>query len=146
MALGARQGDVLSYVLRSAFSMLLVGLAGGLAGAFALTHVLKSLDIPFCRFFPAQPATQEDPEQRSISLALERIGVRHLPECSCLVGGEPITKTNAEVFRPFASPNASSKIGAEQAESAASYARSLMAASLLLIVPGASCRDSKWIR
>ncbi|MGH9163115.1 MAG: FtsX-like permease family protein [Vicinamibacteraceae bacterium] len=42
MALGARQGDVLSYVLRSAFSMLLVGLAGGLAGAFALTHVLKS--------------------------------------------------------------------------------------------------------
>jgi ABC-type antimicrobial peptide transport system permease subunit len=43
MALGARQGDVLSYVLRSAFSMLIVGLAGGLAGAFALTRVLKSL-------------------------------------------------------------------------------------------------------
>lgn len=43
MALGARQADVLSYVLRSAFSMLLVGLAGGLVGAFALTRVLKSL-------------------------------------------------------------------------------------------------------
>jgi putative ABC transport system permease protein len=43
MALGARPGDVLSYVLRSAFAMLIVGLAGGLAGAFALTRVLKSL-------------------------------------------------------------------------------------------------------
>jgi len=43
MALGARQGEVLSYVLRGAFSMLLAGLAAGLAGAFALTRVLKSL-------------------------------------------------------------------------------------------------------
>ena len=43
MALGARPGDVLSHVLRNAFSMLVVGLAGGLAGAFALTRVLKSL-------------------------------------------------------------------------------------------------------
>ena len=44
MALGARPGDVVStYVLRSALSMLLVGLAAGLAGAFALTRALKSL-------------------------------------------------------------------------------------------------------
>ncbi len=43
MALGARSGDVLSHILRSAFSMLLVGLAGGLAGAFVLTRALKSL-------------------------------------------------------------------------------------------------------
>jgi putative ABC transport system permease protein len=43
MALGARPGDVLSHILRSAFSMLLVGFAAGLAGAFALTRVLKTL-------------------------------------------------------------------------------------------------------
>jgi predicted permease len=43
MALGARPGDVVSHTLRSALSMLLVGLAAGLAGAFALTRVLKSL-------------------------------------------------------------------------------------------------------
>jgi len=43
MALGARSSDVLSHILRSAFSMLIVGLAGGLAGAFALTRVLKGL-------------------------------------------------------------------------------------------------------
>ena len=43
MALGARKGDVLTYILRSAISMLIVGFAGGLAGAFALTRVLKSL-------------------------------------------------------------------------------------------------------
>ncbi|HVP45502.1 MAG TPA: FtsX-like permease family protein, partial [Bryobacteraceae bacterium] len=42
MALGARQGDVLSHVLRSAFSTILIGLGAGLAGAFALTRVLKS--------------------------------------------------------------------------------------------------------
>jgi putative ABC transport system permease protein len=43
MALGARPGDVLSHILRGAFSMLVIGLAGGLAGAFALTRVLKTL-------------------------------------------------------------------------------------------------------
>ena len=43
MALGARPGDVVSHTLRSALSMLLVGLAVGLAGAFALTRALKSL-------------------------------------------------------------------------------------------------------
>jgi ABC-type antimicrobial peptide transport system permease subunit len=43
MALGARPGDVVSSTLRSALSMLLVGLAAGLAGAFALTRALKSL-------------------------------------------------------------------------------------------------------
>ncbi len=43
MALGARPGDVVSHTLRGALSMLLVGLAAGLAGAFALTRALKSL-------------------------------------------------------------------------------------------------------
>jgi ABC-type antimicrobial peptide transport system permease subunit len=43
MALGARQRDVLSHVLRGALSIVVVGIAGGLAGAFALTRVLKSL-------------------------------------------------------------------------------------------------------
>jgi len=43
MALGARPGDVMSRTLRSALLMLLVGLAAGLAGAYALTRVLKSL-------------------------------------------------------------------------------------------------------
>ena len=43
MALGARPGDVVSHTLRSAFSMVLVGLAVGLAGASVLTRALKSL-------------------------------------------------------------------------------------------------------
>jgi predicted permease len=43
MALGARPGDVVSHTLRSALSMLLAGLAVGLAGAFALTRALNTL-------------------------------------------------------------------------------------------------------
>jgi putative ABC transport system permease protein len=43
MALGARAGDVVSHTLRNALSMLVVGLAVGLAGAFALTRALKSI-------------------------------------------------------------------------------------------------------
>jgi predicted permease len=43
MALGARAADVLWHVLRNAASMLLIGLATGLAGALALTRVMKSL-------------------------------------------------------------------------------------------------------
>ncbi len=43
MALGATSRDVLSHVLRNAMTMVAVGLALGLAGAFALTRVMKSL-------------------------------------------------------------------------------------------------------
>ena len=53
MALGARPGDVVSHTLRSALSMLLVGLAVGLAGAFALTRVLKSLLFEVSALDPA---------------------------------------------------------------------------------------------
>ena len=43
MALGARSSDVLSHVLGSALSMVMVGLVLGMAGAFSLTRVMKSL-------------------------------------------------------------------------------------------------------
>jgi putative ABC transport system permease protein len=43
MALGATPGEVVSHTLRSALTMILVGLAIGLGGAFALTRVLKGL-------------------------------------------------------------------------------------------------------
>ncbi len=78
-----------------------------------IVPLLKMGKIQFCRLFPAQPAAQEHPEQRSISLAFERTRVRHLPERPCLVGGEPVSETNTEVLRPFNSPDASSKIRGE---------------------------------
>jgi len=53
MALGARPGDVVSHTLRSALSMLLVGLAVGLAGAFTLTRALKSLLFEVSALDPA---------------------------------------------------------------------------------------------
>ena len=43
MALGARAGDVLSQMLRQALGMIVVGLAAGLLGAFALTRVMRTL-------------------------------------------------------------------------------------------------------
>jgi putative ABC transport system permease protein len=61
MALGARQADVVSHILRSAFSMLIMGLACGLAGALALTRVLKSL------LFQVSPL---DPVAVSVACAL----------------------------------------------------------------------------
>jgi putative ABC transport system permease protein len=53
MALGARPGNVVSHTLRSAFSMVLIGLAAGLAGAFALTRALKSLLFQVSALDPA---------------------------------------------------------------------------------------------
>jgi hypothetical protein len=49
----------------------------------AVFHALAPLkmgDLKFGCLFPAQPAAQEDPEQRPISLALERVGVKRLSE------------------------------------------------------------------
>jgi putative ABC transport system permease protein len=53
MALGAQPGDVVSHTVRSALSMLLVGLAVGLAGAFAVTRALKSLLFEVSALDPA---------------------------------------------------------------------------------------------
>jgi putative ABC transport system permease protein len=43
MALGARMSDVLKLVLRSGMSLVLIGAALGLAGAFAITRVMANL-------------------------------------------------------------------------------------------------------
>ncbi len=43
MALGAHSGDVVAHVLRNALSMVVIGSAAGLAGAVALTRVMKNL-------------------------------------------------------------------------------------------------------
>jgi ABC-type antimicrobial peptide transport system permease subunit len=43
MALGAAHADVISMVVRQALSLALIGISLGLAGAFALTRLLKSL-------------------------------------------------------------------------------------------------------
>jgi hypothetical protein len=53
IALGARPGDVVSHTLRGALSMLLAGLAVGLAGAFALTRALQSLLFEVSALDPA---------------------------------------------------------------------------------------------
>jgi hypothetical protein len=74
---------------------------------------LKVRNIQFGRLFPAQPASQEDPEQRPISLAFEGAGIGHLQERPCLIGREPVAQTNAEVLRPFDSPDASCEIRVE---------------------------------
>lgn len=43
MALGAAQGHVMQMVVRQAASLAAIGIAIGLAGAFALTRLLKTL-------------------------------------------------------------------------------------------------------
>jgi len=43
MALGAQSGDVLKLIVRQGLTLALLGIAVGLAGAYALTHVLKTL-------------------------------------------------------------------------------------------------------
>ena len=52
MALGARRGDVLSLVLRQGVVLAAVGIAAGLAGAFALTRYLQTMVFGITTFDP----------------------------------------------------------------------------------------------
>ena len=114
------------------------GLADQINDRPMILPALKMSDIQLRRLFSAQTATQEEPEQCSVSLALQRIRVRHLPESSCLVGGEPVAKPDAEILWPLTRRMPVARSELSKPESAASYARRLTAASLPLIVPGAS--------
>ena len=92
----------------------MAGLADHINDGPVVLPPLKVRDIQFRRFFPAQPASQEDSKQSSISFALERVRVGNMPERSCPVGGEPIAKANAEVLRAFHTADASSETRTEQ--------------------------------
>jgi len=82
MALGARAGDVMTLVLKNGMALTLVGVALGLAGAFGLTRLMKSLlfgvtatdtltfvFVPLCLiavaflacYLPGRRATKVDP-------------------------------------------------------------------------------------
>jgi len=82
MALGARSADVLKLVVRDGMKMAIVGVAVGLAGAFAITRLIDSLlfgvtptDLPtfalvtlglllvafLACYLPAHRATKVDP-------------------------------------------------------------------------------------
>jgi putative ABC transport system permease protein len=52
MALGASTGRVLAHVVRNALAMVLIGLALGVAGALALTRVMKTLLFEVSAFDP----------------------------------------------------------------------------------------------
>lgn len=114
------------------------GLADQIDDGPVVVPPLEMRNIQFCGLFAAQATTQAEPEQCSISLALERIPVRGLPERICLFGGEPVTKANTKVFGPLTRRMPAARSGLSRPESAASYARRLTTASLPLIVPGAS--------
>jgi putative ABC transport system permease protein len=43
MALGARRGDVLRFVMGNGLTLILIGVVGGLAGAWALGRYVESL-------------------------------------------------------------------------------------------------------
>ena len=90
------------------------GLADQINDRPMILPALKMSDIQLRRLFSAQTATQEEPEQCSVSLAFQRIRVRHLPEGSCLVDGEPVAKSDAEILWPLNPTDAGSEIRAEQ--------------------------------
>ena len=52
MALGAGMRDVLAHIMRNAIWMVLLGLGLGLAGAFALTRIIKTLLFQVSVFDP----------------------------------------------------------------------------------------------
>lgn len=83
------------------------GLANQINDRPVIIPALKMSNIQFCRLFPPQAASNENREKGPISLALERAGIGHLPECLRLIGCQPVAQTNAEVLRPFDSPDAS---------------------------------------
>ncbi|NWF84665.1 MAG: hypothetical protein HXY18_12635 [Bryobacteraceae bacterium] len=101
--------------VRNGYGSNMAALANQIDDGPVILPALEMSNFQFRRLFPAQPATQQCPEQRSIPFAFERSRVRYLPERSCLFVYQPVAKANSEVLRPSDSADSGSQIRTQQA-------------------------------
>ena len=109
-----------------------------------IVTALKVCEVQFCRLFPPQAAAKEHRENGPISLALERVGIGHLPECLRLIDCQPVAQSNAEALRPFDSSDANREIRGPQARISGLIRETPDGRGSA--VDRARRRDSKWIR
>jgi hypothetical protein len=75
---------------------------------------LKVIEGKVRQLATSQTTTQQDCDDCTISLALERLGIGKLPESTSLICREPISQSHSELLQSLHATDAGGKFGAQQ--------------------------------
>src|SRR5258708_1981239 len=76
-------------------------------------------EIQVSQLSSSQPASKQDRKDCSVSLALQRIRVRRLPQPASLFSSRPVSEPYTQSLDAFHTANAGGQLGTEQASVAA---------------------------
>jgi hypothetical protein len=73
---------------------------------------LKMIKAKVCQLAASYPATQQNSDDRTVSLALKRFNVGKLPECASLICRKPVSESHTELLQSLHAADASGKFRA----------------------------------
>jgi hypothetical protein len=77
--------------------------------------LLQVINVQLGDLVAPEPTRKQEREERSVTLALEPLPVRSLPERGPLFGRQPVAQPDAQFLYAFDTPDSSHQIGAEEA-------------------------------
>lgn len=78
-----------------------------------LFPLLEMSEIQISQLASPEPASKQNRKHRAVSLALERIWVRRLPEASSFFSSEPVSEPHSELFGSLYTADTGGQLGAE---------------------------------
>jgi len=109
----------------------------------ALLPTLQAFQRQFRKLATPQTTSEQDGQNRSITLSGQSLSIGYLPERRRLACCKPVAQTRASLRTPLTRWMPAAKSGLNSPQSAASYANRCTAAIRTLFVPGARPRSSK---
>jgi hypothetical protein len=122
------------------------GLADQVDDRSVILASLQMRNVQLDCLVPTQTARDQNGQKRKIPLPFHRFRIRSVKQADRLIWQKQLPSRTPIFFTPFTRriPAARSALSSPQSE--ASYASRRTAPSRRLTVPGASFRDSRWIR
>src|SRR6059036_237405 len=104
---------------------------------------LKVVETEISKFTSSKTAAEQNGNDRSVAFALERFGVRRLPQFTSLLCGQPVPQPHSKFLDTLNTTNSGGEFWAQQPSVGGFVRQAAYPASLTLMVPGAKFRDSR---
>jgi hypothetical protein len=77
--------------------------------------LLEVAEIQRGELMATKSTRQQEGKQGPITSSFQQLAIWCLPECMCLLGGQPVAEPDAKILQALEAPNSRSQIGAQKA-------------------------------